>query len=143
MLERFEEFTYLMSKINKDIQKIKLEELKKYGLKGAQMEFIHYIGKNGSLSFKEICEYLHSDKAFVSRNLKLLEKAGFIKRELKQNNSIYSLTNSGLDVYKLNKKKAEEICHLIYIDEDKIDTFYKNLHDISRKLDSIGEKNYD
>ncbi len=144
MLERFEEFNSLIKQINKEIQKIKNRELKKFGLKGSQMEFIYYLGKNETLSFKEFCELLHSDKAFVSRNVALLKEEGLIVETVNSvNKAIYRLSQKGFEIFKLNRETTERMCNFVYIDENKIDDFYKNLNEISAKLRKIGERDND
>lgn len=44
-MKRFENFTFLINKIYRDIQKIKLFELKKYGLKGSHMMCLYHLGR--------------------------------------------------------------------------------------------------
>ncbi len=141
MLDRFEEFTLLINQINKSIQKIKIQELKKYGLKGSQMDFIYYLGKNKELSFKEFSEVLKCDKAFVSRNLAALkEKKLIVERLNLSNKTIFSLSEEGFEIYKLNRERTAEICQLVYIDDEEIDEFYKNLNEIASSLQKIGEQ---
>ncbi len=140
MLDRFEEFTFLISRINKDIQKIKLHQLKKYGLNGSQMEFIYYLGKYKELSFKEFCKVLNYDKAFVSRNLNLLKKQNLLIENFNQNNkTIYSLNEQGIEIFRSNKQKTEQICKTVYLEDNKKDSFYNNLIEISNKLHKIGD----
>lgn len=140
MFDRYEEFTLLINQINKDIQKIKLQELKKFGLKGSLMDFIYYLGKNDQLSFKELCKELNCDKAFVSRNLPLLKEKGLVYETTNESNkTVYRLTDAGLEIYRLNNEKTAEICQEVFIDSSKVDEFYENLHQISKRLQKIGE----
>ncbi len=140
MLKRFEAFTFLIKKINRDIQKIKLMELKKFGLKGSQMDFIYCLGKNKTLTFKGFCENLKLDKAFVSRNIVLLKKDKLIEESIGEcNKSVYKLSKKGKEIFDINKKTTEKICNTVYIDNDKVEEFYKNLIDISNKLQRIGD----
>ncbi len=140
MLDRFEEFTFLINKINKDIKRIKLKELKKYGLKGSQLDFIYYIGKNNALTFKEICKTINADKAFVSRNLTLLKEQDLVLEKYDTNNKIvFSLNKKGEEIFELTKKRIEDIAEKIYIDDVEKEMFYKHLLDISDSLSKIGE----
>ncbi len=141
MLDRFEEFTYLISKINKEIQRIKLNELKKYGLKGSQMEFIHYLGKHQELKFKELCEVLNSDKAFVSRTINDLKAKNIILENYnKDKKIIYSLDRKGLAIFELNIKKTKQICNEVYLDDLKSEELYTSLRELANKLSKIGDK---
>ncbi len=136
MLDRYEDFTRLISKINKNIQRIKLQETKKYGLIGSQLNFIYYLGKYHQLSFKDFCNVLNSDKAFVSRNIKILKDKKLITTN---DNAVYQLTSKGVEIFKLSTKRTEEICNMIYIDEIEKDNFYKNLNEINERLTMIGD----
>ncbi len=140
MLDRFEDFTSLINKINKDIKRIKLKELKKFGLKGSQLDFIYYLGKNKGLTFKEICKVINADKAFVSRNLSLLKKEDLISEEQDSNNKvIFTLNKKGQEIYEDAIKRIEEIAEKIYIADIEKEMFYKNLLEISESLSKIGE----
>ncbi len=136
MLDRYEEFTKLISNINKSIQRIKLQETKKYGLIGSQLNFIYYLGKHNKLSFKDFCNVLNADKAFVSRNIKILKDKKLITENEK---SSYQLTKKGLEICRLSTERTKELCKLIYIDEIEIDSFYKNLNKIYERLTGIGD----
>ncbi len=141
MLDRFEEFTYLISKINKEIQRIKLNELKKYGLKGSQMEFIHYLGKHKELKFKELCEVLNSDKAFVSRTINDLKAKNIILEDYNKDKKVlYSLDKKGLEIFELNIKKTKQICSEVYLDDLKSEELYTSLRELADKLSIIGVK---
>ncbi len=141
MLDRFEEFTYLISKINKEIQRIKLSELKKYGLKGSQMEFIYYLGKHKELKFKELCEVLNSDKAFVSRTINDLKLKKIILEKYNQDKkALYSLDKKGIEIYELNKLKTEQVFNEVRIDDVKSEELYSSLRELANKLSKIGEK---
>ncbi len=140
MLERFEEFTLLINKINKDIKRIKLKELKNYGLKGAQLDFIYYLGKNSGLQFKEICKVINADKAFVSRNISLLKEQDLVIESHDSNNKIvFRLNKRGEEIFEFTKKRIEEIAKKIYIDDIEKEIFYKHLKEISKSLSEIGE----
>ena len=69
-MKRFENFTFLINKIYRDIQKIKLFELKKYGLKGSHMMCLYHLGREKEgLDFKTLCDLCDEDKGLISRNL--------------------------------------------------------------------------
>ncbi len=139
MLDRYEEFTSLINKIHKNIQRIKLLELKKFGLKGSHSDFLYYLGKHKQLTFKEFCKVLNADKAFVSRNLALLREKKLIKEKSDNNRNVFILTDKGLKIYEVGKNRTEEICEKIYIKDLENGEFYKNLKEISERLTKIGD----
>ncbi len=142
-LNRFEEFTYILSKIYRSIQKIKLEELQKYGLKGSHMSYIYFIGKHEQgLSFKEINELSPDNKGLVSRNLAYLMDKDIIVKELEANKVYkgkFKLSSKGKEVFASVTKRTEQLCEDVYLDksEMQIEEFYRNLNSISDKLDLI------
>ncbi len=140
MLERFENFTFLINKIYRDIQKIKLTALKNYGLKGSHMMCIYYLGKEEGLSFKKLCELCDEDKALVSRNISYLKKEGYIEKEDKKKyKSELKLSSEGKNVFNEIQDITTTLCEKVYFDKEKIaiDEFYKNLETISIRLDEI------
>ncbi len=141
MIERFENFTYLINKIYRNIQKLKLRTLKKYGLKGSHMMCIYHLGKNDkALSFKELCDICDEDKGLISRNLSYLKKEKYVN-EITDENKIYKgkleLSKKGREAYNEIHQVTVEITEKIYLDKEKtsLDTFYKNLEEISDKIE--------
>ena len=78
MKTRFETFTYIISKINQQIRKIKTEEVAEFGIKSSHVECIYYLSKYGELTATELCEYCNEDKASISRSILFLVENGFI-----------------------------------------------------------------
>ncbi len=145
MLDRYEKFTSLINKIHKNIQRIKLLEFKKFGLKGSHSDFIYYLGKHEELTFKEFCKVLNADKAFVSRNLALLREKKLIKEksDSDRSRSVFILTAKGNKIYELGIKRTEEICKELFIDDLEKGEFYNNLEEISERLTKVGDKKDD
>ena len=81
MKERFENFTVLISGINRSIKKIKTEEMQEFNLKSQHVSCIYYIHKNGALTPKELCDICQEDKAMVSRSLEVLGEKCFLTGE--------------------------------------------------------------
>ena len=80
LIERFESFTTSVTKAYKCIQKIKLAETERMGLKANHVMYMHYLGKNPEgLTAKQLCELCIEDKAAVSRTIVDLTKNGFVK----------------------------------------------------------------
>ncbi|MBR5314129.1 MAG: winged helix-turn-helix transcriptional regulator [Clostridia bacterium] len=142
MEERFEMFTVLMTKIRRNIQRIKNEEVAEYGLKSPHVSCMYCLRKHESVTATELCEYCAEDKAAISRALLQLEKMGYIEYKddsKKRYKTGICLTESG-------KKVADEIVVKIddYIEKiggvlpesDRL-VFYKSLRIICRNLEKI------
>ncbi len=81
MLRRFEEFSGYISNLNRSIQKIEADEMKKFGLKGSLAQYLQamYHHPRG-LSATELCRICAKDKAAVSRALSEMEQKGLVVR---------------------------------------------------------------
>ena len=68
MLSRYEQFSYIVSGINRHIQKLERDEMIKFGYKGAFAQYLvamrHYPKGVTAAQLSEICD---KDKAAVSR----------------------------------------------------------------------------
>ncbi len=146
MHKRFEHFTLLINKIYRDIQKIKLEELKKFGLKGSHMTCLHYLGTTDEpLSFKELCETCNEDKSLISKNLKSLIELGLVNRDFpdrKIYKGKFTLSKKGKEIFEEVEANTRLIASNIYLEksETEIEYFYSNLEEISDKLSDQIEK---
>lgn len=77
LIERFEVFTASIGKTYKCIQKIKLVEAERAGIKANHVMYLHYLGKNAKgLTPIELSKYCLEDKAAVSRTILDLTKKG-------------------------------------------------------------------
>ena len=76
LIERFEIFTNSLTKAYKCIQKIKLAEAERMGMKANHMMCMYYLGKNPEgLTATELCKLCIEDKAaYRERLLTLLKK---------------------------------------------------------------------
>ncbi len=98
MLNRFEQFSYVISGINRYIQKIEKDEMEKYGLKGTYTQYLVALSRNPEgLTATKLCEACDKDKAAVSRMVAEMEKIGLIYRE-----------NDRLNLYRAKLKLTEE-----------------------------------
>ena len=77
MKERFEKFTVLINKINRNIRKIKNQEMAEYGLRATHVSCLYYLYAVESLTATELCERCEEDKATISRAIDYLEENGF------------------------------------------------------------------
>lgn len=142
MEERFGNFTLLISKINKNIRKIKNQEMEEHNLKSPHISIIYQLYINEVLTSTNLVEKCDEDKATISRCIDFLEDEGYIfcdSDAIKRYNSPLKLTNKGkkvgLKIYnKINNvlKKLNDVVN----EEDRL-ILYKCLNKISSTLDEI------
>ena len=109
MLDHFEMFTVLMSKISYQIKKIKSEEMEKFNLKGAHLSCLYYLFKNKELTASELCDICNEDKASITRSVEYLEKEHYLiceSKTEKRYKSLIHLTQKGEEI-------AKSICQQI------------------------------
>ncbi len=140
MKERFKTFTILISKISRNVKKIKNQEMAEYGLRSVHVTCLYYLYSEESLTATELCELCEEDKATISRGLDFLEENGYIVCETKQAKrykSALALTEKGMEVGKKITDKIncvlDEIC--IDLSEEERGAFYRSLAIISDSLE--------
>ena len=109
MDERFETFTILLNRINRNIRKIKNEEMANYELRSVHVSCIYYLYTANGLTSKELCEHCEEDKATISRSLDYLEKNGYLvckSDSKKRYNAPFELTERGM---RAGKRISERI----------------------------------
>ena len=145
MLERFEQFSSIISGINRCIQKIETDEMEKYGCKGAYAQYLILLARyRDGLSIARISEMSAIDKAAVSRYITEMESKGLVKREYTQKkyNTKITLTNAGFDAYEFlygrvlelvkdaGKSLTDSNRQIMY---ESLDMIYSSLCEISNK----------
>ena len=82
MQERYEQFSFVVSAINRHIQKLERDEMIKFGYKGAFAQYLmamrHYPQGVTSAQLSEMCD---KDKAAVSRNVGEMIEKGLVVRK--------------------------------------------------------------
>lgn len=149
MRERFENFTGLISGINRSIKKIKTEEMQEFNLKSQHVSCIYYIHKNGALTPKELCDICQEDKAMVSRSLEVLGEKGFLVGESsnKKYRKLISLSEKGKQIARKVAEKIDKIIKIAsaQLSQEKRFAMYEGLALINSNLNKIckdyGEKN--
>lgn len=149
MKERFENFTSLISGINRSIKKIKTEEMQEFSLKSQHVSCIYYIHKNGALTPKELCDICQEDKAMVSRSLEVLGEKGFLTGENtnKKYRKLISLSEKGKQIARKVAEKIDKIIKIAsaQLSEEKRFAMYEGLAMINSNLNKIcknyGDKN--
>ena len=147
MDNRFGTFTMLLSKISKNIRKIKNKRIEDYGLKSIHVSIIFFIYFNKTMTATELCEKCEADKATVSRTLEFLENENYLicdSKYSKRYNSPFELTKKGLELGKDITERIQNV--LLELDdcltEAERKQFYESFTKISNKLNDICEKIY-
>ncbi len=142
MEERFETFTTLVTKINRNVRRIKNLEMAEYDLRGAHISCLYYLTLSEGLTATDLCERCEEDKATVSRALEHLEKNGYLTRDsvpAKRYKSPLLLTEKGREV---GQRITEKVNHVLsevsaVLSEEERIAFYQSLQIISDSLDEI------
>lgn len=81
MIQRFQHFSTAISTIHRDMQKIRRQEMAKYGLKGSHVQCMLALTEHpdGIISCR-LCEICGKDKAAISRTVAELQAAGMVER---------------------------------------------------------------
>ena len=141
MQQRFETFTVLISGINRNIRRIKTEEMEEFDLKSHHVSCIYYLYMQDGLTARELCDLCEEDKANISRALDFLEKQGYICRESvqKRYRSPLYLTEKGKAVGRRLADKIDKMLTLASegLDEQSRGIMYRSLEIISRNLQCI------
>ena len=142
MNERFETFTVLIAKINRNIKKIKNQEMAEYGFRSAHISCLYYLYSADFLTATDLCERCEEDKATISRALGFLEENGFItceSKSAKRYKSPLLLTEKGKEVGEKIFEKVNRVLEDVGVGltDEKREEFYRSLTIISDNLDKI------
>ena len=147
MVTRFEQFTFIISKIYREIQKIERDEMIKQGYRGAFAIYLASLKRyDEGLTCAELCELCDKDKAAVSRIIAEMEEKGLVKR-LKTTEKGYrakiTLTARGTEVAEFVSERALAAVNAVSgelmtdaqreIFYSTLDTLYKNLRKVSKE----------
>lgn len=147
MIGRFETFTVLLNRINRNIRKIKNEEMANYELISPHISCLYYLYIFEELTSKDLCERCEEDKATISRSLDYLEKNNYIickSDNKKRYNAPFELTERGM---RAGKRIADKIAAVLDeistgISEQDRAVFYRSLNIISENIEKVA-KSYD
>ena len=145
-MNRFEQFSYVISGINRHIQKIERDEMIKYGYKGAFAQYLVALRRypEGITSAK-LCEICDKDKAAISRVLTEMQEKGLILRESQSDhryNALIKLTEEGLKAASYVDERAQAAIEAVgneMTDENRA-AFYATLDFIAAKLQTISKE---
>ena len=142
MKERFETFTVLITKINRNIRKIKNQEMAEYGLRSTHVSCLYYLYSLPSVTATELSERCEEDKATISRALEFLIENGFVDSQLNSGRKYKKpilLTEKGKEAGKKIFDKVNHVLSEVGIglnDEERSD-LYKYLTVISDNLEKV------
>ena len=141
MLDRFENFSLLISEIHKLIVKISSEEMKKYGLQSPSARFLLVLNKKGKCTAALLSRITGKNKAEISRTISSLEEKELIEKEASSTNYRVTirLTERGKETAEAIEKaaiKAVSAASEGVSDEDR-ETMYNALDQIAQNLQKV------
>lgn len=141
MEHRFETFTALIAKINRNIKKIKNQEMAEYDLRSAHVSCLYYLYTEEGLTATELCWRCEEDKATISRTLEYLESRGWLLKpcSAKRYKSPLTLTGSGRALGAVIAEKVDLVLHETEacLTEAERVALYRGLSAISERLDEL------
>ena len=147
MIKRFEEFVNLISNIHKDIQKIKQDRMKQFGLSGNHVMCLFYLAQHQEgLTATQLCQLMSVNKAAVSRTMAELKDKDYIfymnQEDNKKYRAVARLTVTGFAV---TEQLDGIICEVVNeigkdLGEDERRIMYQSLETVSRNLDILAKK---
>lgn len=146
MLKRFEQFSTVISGINRYIQKIERDEMIKYGYKGSYAQYLVALIKyEDGLTMAKLCEACDKDKAAVSRVVGELVEKGLVEKRQEDNKTYKAkicLTDKGRQaseyVIDKAKKAVNEVGRELSLEERKL--LYTSLEKIAVNLKRISDE---
>lgn len=143
MDNRFETFTVLVSRINRNIRKIKNQEMAHFHLRSAHISCLYYLYTTRGLTATDLCERCDEDKATISRALEYLESNGYLAQEAERRyRSPLTLTEKGAEVGRIIAEKINGVLEEISggLTEEERLAFYRSLTIISDSLDAVANR---
>ena len=142
MKERFETFTVLITKISRNIRRIKNQKMADYDLRSPQISCLYYLYSDEGITATELCERCEEDKATISRSLEHLKENGYLLPSgsgTRKYRSPLRLTEKGREVAKRVHDKVDRVLNEINacLTEEERLSFYRSLTIISDSLDRI------
>lgn len=147
MKERFERFTVLINRINRNIRRIKNQEMAEYNLRSVHISCLYYLYLTQGLTATDLCERCEEDKATISRALDYLDKNGYLicEAKAKRYRSPLVLTEKGEEAGKRITDKINKVLDEIsggLTEEERI-AFYRSLTIISESLEAVSQSSID
>lgn len=145
MKKRFETFTQQIARINRNVRKIKTEEMEEFNLKSPHVSCLYYLYKDGTMTAKQLCDVCDEDKAAISRSIDFLENNGYLvckSKTEKRYKSPLELTAKGKQVGQVIANKIDNVLALASegLSDGDREVFYKSLILISENLQKFCDK---
>lgn len=140
MLNRYEQFSFIVSGINRHIQKLEHDEMIKLGYKGAFAQYLvairHHSDGVTAAQLSEICE---KDKAAVSRIITEMIEKGLVDRKSEKDTNYrakLTLSAEGQKVAEYIASRASAAIEAMgnELTEEQRKTLYATLDSIAAKL---------
>lgn len=144
MLDKYIRLSHKISQFNKLTQRLKLSGMSQFNLKGEQTLIMALLLNHPEgITFKQLQFESQLDRAYISRNLKLLREMDLIEKSgtEKQKNSLFKLSPEGIKTASeiaVQIQKVEEQADL-NISEKDLEIFYKVLNQINDNLEHFPE----
>lgn len=145
MIERFEVFTTTISQIYKSLQRIKMQEMSEFHLKGTHTMCMFELNRNPEgLTVTQLSTFCKEDKAAISRTIAELAAKGLVtSASSKKYRAPIKLTETG---YATAKQIDELVIEAVAagsagFTEEERDIFYKVLTQISDNLNHYLNEN--
>lgn len=143
MIERYEKFSYIISEIGKNLHKISVEEMQRFGLRGSWAKYlIALMRSEHGLTAGQMCEICDRNKADVSRAMSALEEDGMVIRC--EGDSRYRvrfmLSSRGRQIAEAIAERAN--CAISFVSdmtEEERKIFYSALETIANNLEKLSE----
>ena len=136
---RFETFSMLIAKINRNMRKLKAQEMQQFDLRSSHVQYIYHLYKEKALSLKQLSEICISDKAAVSRGI-------YVKQsDRRQYKLFFSLTEAGEEIGEKLSLRVDLVLKAtsLGLSDEERRAFYNHLTIISENLQRIVDGNLD
>ena len=144
MLNRFEQFTFVISGIYRSIQKIEREEMDKYGLKGGYAQYLIAMARFPEGITAGSNDLIDLDKAAVSRSLNEMEQRGLLVRDTSAGayRAKLRLTAAGNEAVAYVRKKAAAAVEAAghKLSDQQREVLYNALESIFTRLQTISKE---
>lgn len=143
--KRYKDFTVMVLKLHRYIQKIKSEEISGFELKSSHVSSLYYLYKEETLTLTELSELCQEDKSYMARSLKVLEENGYIaccSAAKKRYNAPLFLTEKGKELGAYVADKVDTVLEPAGdgLTEDERVVLYRSLAKITANLENICKK---
>ncbi len=139
MEDLFERFTLSILKLNKLVQRIKVYEMKKFGLKSVHVMCLYYMNNHREgVTAGELVKITLEDKAAISRALATMREKGYVEYDPASHNAAAKLTPEGIKLAEYIVGRASSAVNAGSADfsDEQRDFFYKSLVTISDNLEN-------